>query len=126
MIIPCLIIEVQVRDFIAKSFEVTDSPTMLVLFETPAGYALFKVKDEAKIANADDLQKSFADAEGAAKVVKLMAFSKFADTIEVRGRLKLIFYYQLQIVFRVIHSVCFCIRPYRRLLPWWSPPLESR
>jgi hypothetical protein len=57
--------------------------TMLVLFETPAGYALFKVMNEAKLASPDELQKEFADADSAAKIIKLAAFSKFADTVEV-------------------------------------------
>ena len=57
---------------------------MLVLFETPAGYALFKVNDESKLASPDDLQEQFSTAEGAAKVIKLKAFSKFESTVEVR------------------------------------------
>jgi nucleolar protein 58 len=56
---------------------------MLVLFETPAGYALFKLKDESKLATPDALQKCFEDPESAAKVIKLQAFGKFADTVEV-------------------------------------------
>ena len=57
---------------------------MLVLFETPAGYALFKLTDESKLATPDALQKSFEDPESAAKVIKLKAFGKFADTVEVK------------------------------------------
>lgn len=53
---------------------------MLVLFETSAGYAIFKVLDKAAVANADDIWKSFQTPEQAAKVVKLKAFSKFEDT----------------------------------------------
>mmetsp|Transcript_11519 Transcript_11519/g.33244 ORF Transcript_11519/g.33244 Transcript_11519/m.33244 type:complete len:502 (-) Transcript_11519:22-1527(-) len=55
---------------------------MLVLFETPAGYALFKVLDEAKLASPDDLANHFSDAQSAAKIVKLKAFSQFTDTVE--------------------------------------------
>lgn len=55
---------------------------MLVLFETPAGYALFKVLDEAKVASAEEVAKHFADPESAAKVIKLKAFSHFNDTVE--------------------------------------------
>ena len=58
---------------------------MLVLFETPAGYALFKVTDEAKLASPDELHKHFESADSAARIVKLKAFSKFADTVEVRN-----------------------------------------
>jgi len=57
---------------------------MLVLFETPAGYALFKVTDEKKIADGAALQKEFETPEGAAKMIKLKAFAKFQDTVEVR------------------------------------------
>lgn len=55
---------------------------MLVLFETAAGHALFKVQDEAKLANADDVFKHFATPEKAAKVLKLKGFNAFKDTTE--------------------------------------------
>jgi nucleolar protein 58 len=54
--------------------------SMLVLFETPGGYALFKLLDEGKLASADSLWEHFQTPELAAKVVKLKAFSKFQDT----------------------------------------------
>ena len=41
---------------------------MLVLFETPAGYALFKVQDEAKLKSVEDIQACFADEKSAAKM----------------------------------------------------------
>lgn len=40
---------------------------MLVLFETPAGYALFKVHNEGKLQEAN-IAKDFATLEGAQKV----------------------------------------------------------
>eukprot|EP01098_Paradermamoeba_levis_P015843 TRINITY_DN827_c0_g1_i4.p1 TRINITY_DN827_c0_g1~~TRINITY_DN827_c0_g1_i4.p1 ORF type:complete len:577 (+),score=281.53 TRINITY_DN827_c0_g1_i4:112-1842(+) len=52
---------------------------MLVLFETAAGFALFKVLDEGKLSNADDLGKDFQTLEGAQKIVKLKAFQKFEN-----------------------------------------------
>ncbi|KAJ8443790.1 hypothetical protein Cgig2_017271 [Carnegiea gigantea] len=81
---------------------------MLVLFETPAGFALFKVLDEGKLSNVDDLWKEFTTADSARKsllcntaakahssidwlipvfenvsqVVKLKAFDKFENTAE--------------------------------------------
>ncbi|OAY42175.1 probable nucleolar protein 5-2 [Manihot esculenta] len=55
---------------------------MLVLFETPAGFALFKVLDEGKLAKVEDLWKEFSTADTARKVVKLKAFSKFENTSE--------------------------------------------
>jgi nucleolar protein 58 len=53
---------------------------MLVLFETPAGYALFKVLDEGKLTEVDDIFKQFESPDKASKFVKLKAFSQFADT----------------------------------------------
>jgi len=41
---------------------------MLVLFETPAGLSLFKVQDEGKLKNPDDLWKEFVDADKARKL----------------------------------------------------------
>ncbi|MQL74137.1 hypothetical protein Taro_006493 [Colocasia esculenta] len=55
---------------------------MLVLFETPAGFALFKVLDEGKLSKVEDLWKEFATSESARQVVKLKAFSKFENTSE--------------------------------------------
>ncbi|KAG1326284.1 putative nucleolar protein 5-2 [Cocos nucifera] len=55
---------------------------MLVLFETPAGFALFKVLDEGKLSKVEDLWKEFATSESARQVVKLKAFSKFENTAD--------------------------------------------
>ncbi|XVF31219.1 hypothetical protein REPUB_Repub16aG0126800 [Reevesia pubescens] len=55
---------------------------MLVLFETPAGFALFKVLDEGKLNKVEDLSKEFLAADSARKVVSLKAFSKFDNTAE--------------------------------------------
>ncbi|DAZ97214.1 TPA: hypothetical protein N0F65_003845 [Lagenidium giganteum] len=55
---------------------------MLVLFETAAGHALFKVQDESKLANADDVAKYFQTPEKASQVLKLKGFSAFKDTTE--------------------------------------------
>lgn len=55
---------------------------MLVLFETPAGFALFKVLDEGKLSSVEDLWKDFTSSESARQVVKLKAFSKFENTAE--------------------------------------------
>lgn len=41
---------------------------MLVLFETPAGYALFKVLDESKLSKPDDIWQYFQTAESAQKM----------------------------------------------------------
>ena len=57
---------------------------MLVLFETPAGYALFQVADKLTAVPTDALGKEFATAEDAHSAVKLSAFHRFADTTEVR------------------------------------------
>uniref|UniRef100_A0A3B3B7P3 Nucleolar protein 58 n=1 Tax=Oryzias melastigma TaxID=30732 RepID=A0A3B3B7P3_ORYME len=55
---------------------------MLVLFETAAGYAIFKVLDESKLQQVDSLYKEFETPEKANKVVKLKHFEKFNDTTE--------------------------------------------
>lgn len=55
---------------------------MLVLFETSAGYAVFKLLDERKLSNVENLYKDFETPDGANKVVKLQHFRKFADTTE--------------------------------------------
>jgi len=55
---------------------------MLVLLETPAGFSLFKVVDEKKLAECDDFSKDFETPEGASKIVKLKAFKKFKDNSE--------------------------------------------
>ncbi|KAE8695454.1 Nucleolar protein 58 [Hibiscus syriacus] len=55
---------------------------MLVLFETPAGFALFKVLDEGKLNKVEDLSKEFLATDSARKVVSLQAFSKFENTAE--------------------------------------------
>ncbi|KAL7826011.1 hypothetical protein SRHO_G00337490 [Serrasalmus rhombeus] len=55
---------------------------MLVLFETAAGYAIFKVLDEQKLQQVDSLWKEFETPDKANKVVKLKHFEKFQDTTE--------------------------------------------
>lgn len=40
-----------------------------VLFETPGGFALFKVVKDGKLKDIDNLHKSFSTAEGAEKIV---------------------------------------------------------
>ncbi|XP_071943048.1 nucleolar protein 58-like [Antedon mediterranea] len=55
---------------------------MLVLFESPAGYAVFKLLDEKKLKEVDNLYKSFQTIDDANQVVKLKHFQKFDDTRE--------------------------------------------
>lgn len=55
---------------------------MFVLYETPAGYAIFKLLDEKKLQQIDNLYLEFETPEQANKVVKLKHFEKFADTTE--------------------------------------------
>ncbi|KAL8171243.1 hypothetical protein V2J09_023047 [Rumex salicifolius] len=59
-----------------------DTAIMLLLFETPAGFALFKVIDEGKLSKVEELQKEFSSADSARKIVKLKAFDKFENTAE--------------------------------------------
>ena len=53
---------------------------MYVLFETPAGFALFKVLKEGKLKDVDEIHKYFETPEKASKIIKLKAFKKFKDT----------------------------------------------
>jgi nucleolar protein 58 len=58
---------------------------MIVLFETPAGYSLFKVSNEKKLAktDADDIHKKFfSSAEDATSFVNLVSFQPFIDTAD--------------------------------------------
>lgn len=55
---------------------------MLVLFETAAGHALFKVKDESKFTKVDDIYKHFETSDKANQVIGLEAFNAFKDTTE--------------------------------------------
>ncbi|XP_055380758.1 nucleolar protein 58 [Condylostylus longicornis] len=55
---------------------------MFVLYETPAGYAIFKLLDEKKIVEVDNLYLDFQTPEKASKLIKLKSFEKFNDTTE--------------------------------------------
>jgi len=55
---------------------------MLVLFETPAGYAVFKLLDEKKLGEVDNMYKEFETPEAANSLLKLKHFKKFEDTTE--------------------------------------------
>lgn len=58
---------------------------MLVLFETPAGYSLFKVADEKKLkkTDADDMHDKFFSEEAKAKnFMSLVSFQPFSDTAD--------------------------------------------
>ncbi|GAB5032100.1 nucleolar protein nop5 [Nannochloropsis oceanica] len=55
---------------------------MLLLFETSAGYALFKVLKEAKLQDVENLWKEFENPEKASSIVKLKAFRPFDSTAE--------------------------------------------
>ena len=48
---------------------------MLLLFETPAGYALFKVLDENRIQKVSDIVEGFADPEEAASMYDSLPLS---------------------------------------------------
>ena len=58
---------------------------MHLLFETPAGYSLFKITDDKRLSKTDDddlHEKFFADAAKAKKYVELVHFEPFADTAD--------------------------------------------
>lgn len=45
---------------------------MLVLFETPAGFALFKVLNEGKLSKVEDLWKEFSTSDSARQVSSII------------------------------------------------------
>lgn len=53
---------------------------MLVLFETPAGYALFKVKDDSKLSTIENISAEFDSPSSAKKMLSLKDFCKFPNT----------------------------------------------
>lgn len=53
---------------------------MLVLFDTASGYAIFKLLDESKLSQSDDLFKDFESPDTASKIIQLKYFQKFEDT----------------------------------------------
>merc|ERR1719198_1346604 len=55
---------------------------MLVLFDTPAGHALFKVLKPGALEKPESLWDAFTSLESTNKLVKLKAFHKFDDTAE--------------------------------------------
>ncbi|KAG0008868.1 Nucleolar protein 58, partial [Podila clonocystis] len=55
---------------------------MLILYESPAGYALFNLLDDGKLEKPDSIWKDFETPEQANKTVKLRAFSKFENTTD--------------------------------------------
>lgn len=55
---------------------------MLMLFETPAGYALFKVLKPDLLKNTDNLWKEFESVDSASSLVKLKSFSAFDSTTD--------------------------------------------
>ena len=52
---------------------------MLALFETPAGYALFRVKDDT-LTEIDSVGPAFEDVKSAKSIVSLKDFSRFPNT----------------------------------------------
>jgi nucleolar protein 58 len=53
---------------------------MLCLFETPAGFALFKVLDQNRIKQHETIWEEFETLDKAEGLLKLKAFSKFDST----------------------------------------------
>ncbi|KAK6022323.1 NOP5NT domain protein, partial [Ostertagia ostertagi] len=55
---------------------------MLVLFETAAGYAMFKLLSDKKLKNVDNIYEEFNTAEKAQENLQLIAFKKFKSTAD--------------------------------------------
>jgi len=56
---------------------------MLLLFETPAGYALFRVKKEKTLEKIDDFSEYMGNEGKINKLVELAAFREFKGTKDV-------------------------------------------
>ena len=52
---------------------------MLVLFETPAGYGIFKISDKRKLETVEDISSMFKD-DVLLDNISLQSFKKFKDT----------------------------------------------
>ncbi|OIR56967.1 MAG: U3 snoRNP protein Nop5/Nop58 [Amphiamblys sp. WSBS2006] len=57
---------------------------MFLLYETPAGLALFRHLNPKKTETAEEIQKSFATKEKTLKTLQLVSFQKFEDTAAAR------------------------------------------
>ncbi|CAJ0604581.1 unnamed protein product [Cylicocyclus nassatus] len=55
---------------------------MLVLFETAAGYAMFKLQNEKKLKHVDNIYDEFDTPEKAQENLQLIAFKKFKSTAD--------------------------------------------
>lgn len=55
---------------------------MLVLFDTAAGLAIFKVQNEKRLKKIENLFQEFQTPEGASSIVQLIEFRKFKDSVE--------------------------------------------
>ena len=63
---------------------------MLVISKTPAGYAIFKLIDEGKLAKSDSLYEDFETIDQARNVVKLKQFPDEINNMIVQVRILLL------------------------------------
>ncbi|KAG8379658.1 hypothetical protein BUALT_Bualt07G0112000 [Buddleja alternifolia] len=81
-LIPKIVSSLIVRRNISKFVREARQARMLLLFETPEGFVVFKILDEGKLSKVEDLGKEFSTLDSPRQVVKLKAFSKFENTSE--------------------------------------------
>lgn len=62
---------------------------MLVLFETAAGFALFKVLDEGKLKSPDDLANEFSTADKASNVYAIPCYNDLCLQCQAKALLSL-------------------------------------
>lgn len=55
---------------------------MLILFETPAGFALFQLNDKKAFESIENIEKAFKSPESSQKVVSLKSFHRFENSLE--------------------------------------------
>ncbi|KAE9547924.1 hypothetical protein FO519_008861 [Halicephalobus sp. NKZ332] len=61
---------------------------MLVLYETAAGYALFKLLDDNKLEDVDGIWDHFKSAESASENLQLVSFKRFKTTADALENIK--------------------------------------
>uniref|UniRef100_A0A1I8ASI4 Nop domain-containing protein n=1 Tax=Steinernema glaseri TaxID=37863 RepID=A0A1I8ASI4_9BILA len=81
--LPLAAVAMEFRSFRGRArYFVAVSGIMLVLFETAAGYAVFKLLDDAKLKKADNIWEEFNTPEKAQECLQLVNFKKFKSTSE--------------------------------------------
>merc|ERR1711915_25593 len=77
---------------------------MFVLFETPAGYAIFKLLNEKKLQSIDNLFQEFESADKASQLLKLKFFEKLGNVIKEKMEIECVANSAIQELMRCIRE----------------------